>query len=346
MLLTATGCGRRGDMTQPPCHEEKNGVYYWKTVLQLDSADLAFMRCHDVGRVYLRMFDVAVDDNDVTETPSAVPVASVRIGKAESGLMKNELAGIEFVPVVYITTDALRSMAGREKELAGNIVTRVRNMCSYNGVPNVEEMQLDCDWTKSTEQSFFTLCREAKAAIEAHRLPWCLSSTIRLHQLSGDVPPVDCGVLMVYNTGAFDNPDTGNSIIDADDVEPYLKYLPSYALHLDVAYPTYSWQLLFRNRVFVGLIDNLELSDTACFSRRGDNLYEARRDMPYNDIMIRTGNTVRHESATGSETNKVKDMVEERLTKRAHSNILYHLDNRNLSKYTTDEINRLYSTGR
>ena len=130
MLLTATGCGRRGDMTQPPCHEEKNGVYYWKTVLQLDSADLAFMRCHDVGRVYLRMFDVAVDDNDVTETPAAVPVASVRIGKAENGLMKNELAGIEFVPVVYITTDALRSMAGREKELAGNIVTRVRNICS------------------------------------------------------------------------------------------------------------------------------------------------------------------------------------------------------------------------
>ena len=234
-------------------------------------------------------------------------------------------------------------MKGHEGTLARNIVTRVRNMCEYNGIPNVAELQLDCDWTQSTEKSYFALCDSVKFSIADLQLPWRLSSTIRLHQLSGNVPPVDNGVLMVYNTGSFNDPDAANSIIAAKDVEPYLRHLPDYQLHLDVAYPAYSWQLLFRKRQFIGLLNGLNLTDTTQFSPRGGNVYIANRDIPYNDRLILKGDMVREETSEYEDISKVKRMIDTKLLRRKHSNILYHLDSKNLSKYSDNEINEIYS---
>lgn len=343
-LMAATGCGRQN--VPEPCHAEMNGIYYWKTVLKLDSADLSFLKRHDVRRVYLRMFDVAEDKAGWTADEKACPVASVRVDDKEYHLLEDSLRRKKFVPVVYITLEGLKAMKGEEGTLARNIVTRVRNMCEYNGLPNVVELQLDCDWTPSTEMSFFNLCDSVKVNIERLGLEWRLSSTIRLHQLARKAPPVDCGVLMVYNTGNFNDPDASNSIIDAADVEPYLKHLPSYPLHLDVAYPTYSWQLLFNDRKFVGLTNGLNLADTTQFECRKPNLYVAKRNIPHNQMVIHRGDMVRQESSTYNDIAKVKDMIEKRLNGSQHSNILYHFDNTNLSKYTPDEIDNLYSTGR
>lgn len=328
-----------------PVHEGLNSAYYWRTVLHLDSADRAFMSGHDIGRVYLRMFDVSKDAYAVTIENRAVPNASVRISDEDYDLLRDSLGSLEFVPVVYITLDALKAMKDYEGLLASNIVTRVRNMCQYNGLPNVGELQLDCDWTPSTEYSFFKLCDSVRSYIDDLALPWRLSSTIRLHQLSRKVPPVDNGVLMVYNTGSFDDPDADNSIIDIKDVEPYLTHLPSYPLHLDIAYPTYSWQLLFRNRQFAGLLNGVDLADSSRFSRRGPNLYVAKKDVPYNDKIIRSGDMIRNETSDIDDVLKVKALVERQIQGRPHANILYHFDLNNLSKYSTNGIDSIFATG-
>ncbi|MDE6316866.1 MAG: hypothetical protein K2L73_00520, partial [Muribaculaceae bacterium] len=200
MTTVATGCGKKADNTQP-CHKETNGVYYWKTVFAPDSAELAFIAGHDVGRIYLRMFDVTVNPDTDSSPDKTIPNASVRVDySAYYTLMQDSLSTKEFVPVVYITLDALRMMEGEEDVLARNIVSRVKSMVNYNSLPNVAELQLDCDWTVSTELSYFNLCKEVKNELKTAALPWRLSSTIRLHQLRRETPPVDCGVLMVYNT--------------------------------------------------------------------------------------------------------------------------------------------------
>ncbi|MDE5636171.1 MAG: hypothetical protein K2I52_07705, partial [Muribaculaceae bacterium] len=242
-----------------------------------------------IGRIYLRMFDVSEDKYAATIEGKTVPNASVRIGYPDGCLLKDSLSDKEFIPVVYITLNALKAMKGHEGVLARNIVTRVRNMCEYNSVPNVRELQLDCDWTGSTEESYFNLCDSVRHGIADLQLSWRLSSTVRLHQLSRNVPPVDNGVLMVYNTGNFNDPDAANSIIDPKDVKPYVKHLSDYPVRLDVAYPAYSWQLLFRNRRFIGLLNGLNLADTTQFSPRSRNVYVARRDIPYNDRLILKG---------------------------------------------------------
>ena len=322
---------------QSAVHNEENAVYYWKTVFHPDSADMAFIKRHDVGRVYLRMFDILLDGE-------VIPNASVKVNMEAYRLLTDSLSNKEFVPVVYITLDALKAVKGQEGELASKIATRVRNMCEYNALPNVGELQLDCDWTATTESSFFSLCDSVKQSLASLGLPWRLSSTIRLHQLMRKVPPVDNGVLMVYNTGSFDNPDAENSIISLADVEPYVKHLSNYPLHLDVAYPTYSWQLLFRKRQFLGLVNGLNLADSTQFTQGGNHVYSARRDIPYNNRIIRAGDMVRQETSPYNDILAVKNCIERQLIDRPHSNILYHLDSKILSKYMADEIDNLYST--
>lgn len=344
MTLTASCSG--SIPTIPLGHNESNSVYYWKTVFLLDSTDLAFLHRHNIRRVYLRMFDVSEDPSTNDTKDKAVPNASVRVDYSEYYMLKKELSQLEFVPVVYITLPALKAMKDHEDILASNIVTRVMNMASYNALPNVCELQLDCDWTSSTEKSFFTLCDSVKSHIARLNLPWHLSSTIRLHQLSRKAPPVDNGVLMVYNTGNFSDPHATNSIIDPSDVKPYLKHLAAYPIHLDVAYPTYSWQLLFRRHQFLGLTSNLPLADTTLFTRKAENIYIARRDIPHNNRLILAGDMVRSENSAYTNLSAVKSMIESHLTSRSHSNILYHLDSANLSKYTPHEIAHLFSTTR
>ena len=340
LLMIVASCSR----TLPPqVHEEVNSVYYWKTVFHLDRADISFIKKHDIGRIYLRMFDVSEDTYAHVIDEKTVPNASVRIDYSDTYLLKDSLRDKEFVPVVYITLNALKAMNGHEGTLARNIVTRVRNMCEYHSIPNVSELQLDCDWTQSTEESYFALCDSVKHGIADMQLPWRLSSTIRLHQLSGNVPPVDNGVLMVYNTGSFNDPDAANSIIAAKDVKPYLRYLPDYQLHLDVAYPTYSWQLLFRRRQFIGLLNGLNLTDTTQFSPRGGNVYIVNRDIPYNDRLILKDDIVRQETSEYEDISKIKRMIDIKLSNRDHSNILYHLDSKNLSKYSDNEVNEILS---
>lgn len=340
LLMIVASCS---ETLPPQVHKELNSVYYWKTVFHLDGADIAFIKKHDIERIYLRMFDVSEDTNARAIDEKAVPNASIRIDYPDNYLLEDSLSDKEFVPVVYITLNALKAMKGYEGVLARNIVTRVRNMCEYNDIPNVSELQLDCDWTKSTEKSYFALCDSVKLGITDLQLPWRLSSTIRLHKLSKDVPPVDNGVLMVYNTGSFNDPDASNSIIDAKDIEPYLKHLSNYPLHLDVAYPTYSWQLLFRKRQFIGLLNGLNLTDTTQFSSRGGNLFVAKRDIPYNDRLILKGDMVRQEKSEFEDISTVKRMIDSKLSNREHSNILYHLDSKNLSKYSDNEINKILS---
>lgn len=327
-----------------PVHEEVNGVYYWKTNFTLDDENLSQLRDHDIGRIYLRMFDVVENEEarGINHIHKSIPNASVTFGWSGHRWL-DSIVGTEFVPVVYITLEALRAEQGKEGALAEKILTRVRNMCSYNRLHSVRELQLDCDWTATTETSFFALCDSVRSLMARMEQPWRLSSTIRLHQLARQAPPVDCGVLMVYNTGNFNDPDEANSIISEANVAPYLRNLRDYPLHLDVAYPTYSWQLLFRHRQFMGLMNYGELDDTTRFENLGGGRFKAHRAVPYKDKVILPGDIIRRETSAYAEIMRVKTLIERELDGRPHSNILYHLDSANLSEYTSDELDNIFA---
>lgn len=125
-------------------------------------------------------------------------------------------------------------------------------MNEANDIENVKEIQIDCDWTASTQEAYFKFLHILKEKAKDKQIQ--LSATIRLHQLSMTPPPVDRGILMMYNTGDVKQLSCQKPILDMKDVAPYIQHLGSYPLPLSAAYPLFSWRVLFREGKFVGIM--------------------------------------------------------------------------------------------
>ena len=216
-------CGKQ--RYQDESLEQSNGVYYWRTDLHLDSTERAFLKQHHINKVYCRYFDVVMSDDGTEPKPNATIAFTDTLP-----------AGIELIPTVYITEDCMHKP---HKDLAEKLVKRIMQMNETNHIGNVHEIQIDCDYTSKSRATYYQFLEQ----VRHHLSPtsYHLSTTIRLHQLSMPVPPVDYGVLMVYNTGDPRKWQERNPILDYRDVYPYLNKLAQYQLLLAAAYPVYQW---------------------------------------------------------------------------------------------------------
>ena len=222
LCLLTTGCSERQELT------EGNAVYFWRTDLRLDSTERAFLQRYHINKVYCRYFDVVIDEEGAEPKPNATIAFSSTLPDS-----------IELIPTVYITEDCMHQ---KHAGLAEKIVKRIRQMNETNDIKHVSEIQIDCDYTSKSRKNYYQFLEEVKKN-------WgqTLSTTIRLHQLSMEAPPVDYGVLMIYNTGDPRKWEERNPILDIRDVQPYLKRLDSYPLPLAAAYPVYQWVRTIRN---------------------------------------------------------------------------------------------------
>ncbi len=224
ILLTAlpilTGCKKQISM------EEGNAVYFWRTDFRLDSTERTFLKQHHISKVYCRYFDVVMN-----EAQEPMPNATITFSDS---LPK----GIELIPTIYITVDCLQKS---HKGLAAKLVRRILQMNETNDIKGVKEIQIDHDYTARNKKIYYQFLEEVRQEIRKADASFQLSATIRLHQLSMEAPPVDYGVLMIYNTGNPDKFMERNPILDHRDVQPYLKYLDDYSLPMAAAYPVYQW---------------------------------------------------------------------------------------------------------
>lgn len=293
VALLSCGGRRGGDAVR--------SVYYWSTTLRMDSVKEQFMREHNVSRMYIRYFDVVED-----ESGRLVPNATLRFVTAVP-------KGIEVVPVVYIVNSCMRrDISG----LAEKIYRRVRQMNETNDMAGVKEIQIDCDWTMRTRSVYFSFLRQLRSMAGADGIK--LSATIRLHQLSQPAPPVDRGVLMMYNTGDFTDLACRKPILDMNDAAPYMSRLAGYGLPLAAAYPLYSWRILFRRGRYVGIMH----ADDDLPVLPGDSIVERRVEMA--DIL------------------KAKDAVSR---KRADANseiILFDMSNQNITRFKSEDYEKIY----
>ena len=234
LILLIAGCGKQQDV------ETGNAVYYWRTEWRLDSIEQHFLESHDIQRVYCRYFDVVMNDGQ--------PMPNATITFADT-----IPAGIRIIPTVYITEDCMHQP---HQQLAEKIVERVAQMNETNDIAGIKELQIDCDYTHNSRKTYYEFLAAVRQ--EAARQGWSLSTTIRLHQLSMAVPPVDYGVLMLYNTGSPMNFQERNPVLDFRDVQPYLRRLEDYSLPLAAAYPVYRWQ---RNIYGVRIEHQVEASE-------------------------------------------------------------------------------------
>lgn len=328
-LIAALGMGCSNSSGLKDYGQEKldNGIYYWKTTFKLNDKEREFLKKHDIQRLYLKLFDVDFGE-DYDGTPRAIPIATTCFADSVP-------QDIEIIPVVYITQSAIHN----NPDMDSLLYERIRAMGKRNGFDDMKEIQLDCDWTSESRPKFFHLCEKMRQW--AHRDNILLSATIRLHQLRDSVPPVDRGVLMIYNTGSIYNPKTRNSILDAKDVKPYLKKDIQYRLPLSVAYPTYSWSIQIHNDKFYSIVHDANLKDTSIFEKIDENKYRAKKDGSQDDNYFNEDDLLRTELGEVEEILKVKDLLNEHMQSSPQSHILYHLDEKELSKYTDREIEKI-----
>ena len=226
LLLTAlmmSGC-KQSKMAK------ENAVYYWRTEWRTDSIERDFLYRYHINKVYCRYFDVVLNGDG-----EPMPNATIRF-------VQGQTEGMKLIPTVFITENCMHKP---HKGLAKQLVDRIVQMNETNDITGVEEVQIDCDYTARSRQTYFGFLQEVRD--EAHKHGLGLSTTIRLHQLSMPVPPVDYGVLMIYNTGDPNKFDERNPILDIRDVQPYLRYLSDYELPLAAAYPTFRWIRNYQN---------------------------------------------------------------------------------------------------
>lgn len=216
-VLTMTGC-RQSEMPQ------ENAIYYWRTEWRTDSVERAFLQQHHINTVYCRYFDVVMNSNG-----KPMPNATIRF-------VQGQLPDIRLIPTIFITEACMHQ---RHQDLAKKLVERVVQINETNDIGGVDELQIDCDYTARSRQTYYDFLQQVRGEAKRHGMR--LSATIRLHQLSMPVPPVDYGVLMIYNTGDPNKFEERNPILDIRDVQPYLRHLAGYNLPLAAAYPTFRW---------------------------------------------------------------------------------------------------------
>lgn len=278
-------------------------IYHWKTTYNPTQYELQWLRDHRVQRLYLRLFDVDVYDCE----ERAAPIATTRF-------LQPLPDSIEVVPVVYITNEAMDRM--QVYDVAERIAERVKKMAECNGI-DLHEVQVDCDWTERTKNDYYWFCRHLQE--ELHKDGIRLSSTVRLHQVDTTLAslPVDGRVLMVYNTGNLRSPQTENSILDYADVKPYLRRIDADMLDgMDYAWPVFGWGVAFD-----------EQGAFQCIVRPAA-------------LAADTSTRLREEWGRPEEVRRVQRKLP---AHGSHTTILYHLDSLNLSKYTYDEIEEIYS---
>lgn len=294
LLALLASCGGR--------HERARAVYYWQTTLRLDTTERDFLERHNIKKVYCRYFDVVIGDNGQPH-PNATLAFDDSFPKE-----------VEAVPVVYILNDCMRQ---RNDSLAEMIFHRVAQMNEANGVANVGELQIDCDWSQGTRRTFFNFMATMLGLCHDHGMR--LSATIRLHQLSQEPPPADYGVLMFYNTGDVSKLSVSKPILDIKDVAPYLKYLRTYKLPLSAAYPLFTWRVLFRGGRYVGIM-------------HGDD-----------DLPVLPGDSVAVRQPSINDILNAKAAVEKARGDTNDEIILFDLNDNNIKRFRHEDFELIYN---
>ncbi len=311
------------------------GFYYWRTTFRLAPAEQRALAELGVSRLYVRAFDVEWDA--ATSTPSM-------IGKLVPAAGERVPAGIEVVPVVFLREEVFRRGARRVRGLARDVWAEVRRRMQLLEVAP-RELQLDCDWTDTTQDAFFAF---VAAVREEAGIP--LGATIRLHQIKyrerTGVPPVERGMLMFYNMGRFSADPGARAIFDPASAARYLARVSEYPLPLDVALPIWSWTLHLRDDVVIDLLQSTDPDELAAlpFLRRaGPDRHVATRSAFLHGAMIREGDALKIEVTGPAEALAAAAQIAPHLAAGSRRTVsLFDLSERNLARHAPATLDQVF----
>lgn len=334
-ILLLVACILLGESCEKQ-HTVRRGFYFWKTTYQTDQYEELRLRQAGCQQIYLRCFDVDWDEG--TKRPA--PRAMVRI---QSGLS----TAFGYTPVVFITQKTMLNISdGQVPILAARIASLLEQICTENRIV-ASEVQIDCDWTARSRDTYFRLLRALKTQpfIRLKKI----SCTVRLHQVkyrnSSGVPPVDRALVMCYNVGNLKQPGAHNSILDVALAKNYLGALESYPLPVDIALPLFSWCLHFRDGKMMGILRSITpeaVAGNTLFSRQSDNLYLCRADISWQGYSLQAGDELRVESPSITALKELADFTAGKVRNDSLCVLFFHIDHLTLSKYSPNDLETVY----
>ncbi len=302
--------------------------YHWQTNFSLTQSEKDYLQNLSIKKLYVKFFDV--DWNGKMQEP--LPVAEVILDTTDLG-------SIEIIPTIFITNRSLKNYPLEKMELLGeNILEKI-----FSIKKDVQEIQIDCDWSETTEEKYFRLLRFFKKEIQTKNIQ--LSATIRLHQIKyfkrTGVPPVDRGMLMFYNVDDVKDYKTKNSIIDLEVAKQYFFNFENYPLELDVALPIFSWGVLYRGGGMMKLINNLraeDLRDDSFFLQTDETHFEVIKSTYLHGRYLYEGDIIRLEMVPLETLQRSAELLKSKIENPNVTISFYHLDTTTIKHYPYESL--------
>ena len=307
-----------GACSSDPKHEIS--FYYWKQDFSLNAAQHMLVKTNHVKKLYVKFFDIIWD----AQTESAIPVSKLEI--------KEKPEALKVIPCVFIENQVFKN--SKNDILPKKVLELITKIARVNSL-EINEIQVDCDWTGTTRKAYFDFLIRLKYLASNKQT---ITSTIRLHQFKypkkTGIPPVSKAVLMCYNMNEIKDDKTINSIISEKTLKNYIDQTEAYPLPLDLALPTYHWGLVFRMgklSIIVNDIDKESIKSVA-FRRLNENQFQADSNFYYNNTYFCKDDILRIEESKPETLQRCADILK---NSPHHFNevIFYHLSSNSIKNY-------------
>lgn len=304
--------------------------YYWHSDSYLKDSEKNCIKKNNTQTLYTKILDI-----DWSEIYGAYPKTTFEYSYLKRGLEYDSIP-INLVPVIFLTNRSIEKTPDTSiHSLAEKISKKTYLICDSS----FAEIQLDCDWTASTQKKYFNLLQELKQLLPNKKI----TSTLRLHQFHNPsktgVPPVDEVYLMVYNTGNVKSIEEKNSILNIDEAKKYFQHTTKYPLPLHVALPLYSWGIIFKQNQFFKISNGMDMktvSNPNYFSSNGNHIYEVKKDTVIDNVYLRIGDKIRIEKAEEEDVIEAAKIFKSAVTAKENKIILFELNETELSKYSNN----------
>ncbi|MCX6144502.1 MAG: hypothetical protein NTZ35_14940 [Ignavibacteriales bacterium] len=322
-------------------HVVRGAFYYWRSSFEFTSKQRDYLDSLHVKRLYVKFFDVDWNPNSRV----AQPIASIEF---KDTIPQN----MTVVPTVFITNRTLQHLTPRTVlELASNVVRKLKGTIAVDRMPDVREVQIDCDWTATTKDTYFRLLQTLKDILRGDSIQ--LSATVRLHQLTYKrtvgIPPIDRGVLMFYNMGDVDKPGTKNSILDVDIGRYYLERSGNYPVHLDIVLPLFRWGVHLRESKVVDLIHGMgesDMSDGESFQVIEKDLYRVIRSRYVCSTYVYKDDILRLEQVSIGQLSQAVELLKDHIKADTLIVAFYHLDTNTPERFHYENLRDLLASFR
>jgi hypothetical protein len=331
--------------------------YFWRGDW-MTATERKFLKEHQVSKLYTRLMDI-----DWNEVYGAVPVAKAYPDQVNHMVNYYDSLKIQIVPVVFITNKTFAQIDTADVPLLARRVVR-RCLLSFDeedrkweqvhrGGTSFQpsEIQIDCDWTEGTRRRYFSFLEEVKKLVAPYNV--LISATIRLHQYKYSektgIPPVNRGMVMVYNLSDLRTYSPVNSIYDNDQAKKYFSRGKKYGLPLDIVLPAYSWCIIFRDRQFYQIENGLsekDLSELSFLQKTKNGFYGVTQDTVFRDLFLRPGDEIKPETIDPQTLQAAAGLAKEAINTDSIAVAFFELSDKEIINYDHETIEDIYRSYR